>query len=244
MDKSLIGEASPIQSRSNDKISIIIPVLNEVASVKATLSPLQWAANVELIVVDGGSVDGTPDLAASLGAQVIKAAVGRAHQMNVGAAAATGDILLFLHADTMLPQGFETMVRGLLRQTEVIAGAFALGINAELQGLRLIETMVNWRSRFLQTPYGDQAIFLTAPVFREMGGFQEMPLMEDFELVQRLKRRGKIAIAPAAVLTSGRRWEKIGVLKTTLINQFIVLAYYLGVSPTRLARWYAAAKGK
>ena len=170
-----MGEESPIQPRSNPKISVIIPVLNEAAAIGATLTPLQWAANVEVIVVDGGSVDCTRDLAASLGLKFIEASVGRAHQMNVGAAAAAGDVLLFLHADTALPHGFESTVRRLLRQPEVIAGAFALQINAELRGLRLIETMTNWRSRFLQTPYGDQAIFLPAPVFRRIGGFQEMP---------------------------------------------------------------------
>ena len=226
------------------KISIIIPVLNEAAIIEATLTPLQGGLNLEVIVVDGGSLDRTRALAESLGARVFEAPAGRAHQMNVGAAAATGEILLFLHADTALPQGFETLARQVLLRPGVIAGAFALQINADLRGLRLIETLVNWRSRFLQTPYGDQAIFLPAKVFKQLGGFQEIPLMEDFEFVQRLKRIGRIAIAPASVITSGRRWQKIGVLRTTLINQLIVLAYFLGVSPNRLARWYSVVKRK
>ena len=233
-----------IQPGLDRGISIIIPVLNEAATIEATLSPLQGATNIEVIVVDGGSLDRTPELAESLGAKVYDSSAGRACQMNFGAAAATGEILLFLHADTALPQGFEAMVRQLLLRPGVIAGAFALQINADLRGLRLIENIANLRSRFLQTPYGDQAIFLPASVFHRLGGFQEIPLMEDFEFVQRLKRMGRIAIAPASVITSGRRWQKIGVLKTTLINQLIVLAYFLGVSPTRLARWYAGSKGK
>lgn len=244
LENSPAWEEALIQPSQDRKISVIIPVLNEAATLEKTLTPLQEAANVEVIVVDGGSLDGTRNLAESLGAKVFETSVGRARQMNVGAAAATGEILLFLHADTTLPQGFEAMVRQLLLKPGVIAGAFALQIKADLRGLRLIETMVNWRSRFLQTPYGDQAIFLSAKAFQALGGFQEIPLMEDFELVQRLKGIGKIAIAPAFAVTSGRRWQKFGVVKTTLINQLIILAYFLGVSPTRLARWYSGSKGK
>ena len=237
-------EKTLIQPSLNREISVIIPVLNEAATIGTTLTPLKDAANIEVIVVDGGSLDCTRDLAESLGAKVFEAPAGRARQMNAGAAAATGEILLFLHADTVLPQGFEVMVHQALLKPGVIAGAFALRINTNLRGLRLIETMTNWRSRFLQMPYGDQAIFLPAKVFRRLGGFQQIPLMEDFEFVQRLKRKGRIAIVPASVITSGRRWQKIGVLKTTLINQLIILAYFLGVPPTQLAHWYSSSKGK
>ncbi len=220
------------------KISIVIPVLNEAATIQETLTRIQNASDVEVIVVDGGSQDETVALAQSVGVKVIAATSGRASQMNAGAAVATGSILLFLHADTHLPPAFDTLVRQVLQNTGTIAGAFELRIDAELWGIRLIEKMVNWRSRFLSLPYGDQAIFLKASIFKEIGGFPNLPIMEDFELMRRLKRYGKIAIAPAPVLTSGRRWQKLGVVRTTLINQLIIISYFLGVPPAKLARWY------
>jgi rSAM/selenodomain-associated transferase 2 len=228
------------------KISIIIPVLNEAATIQETLIRLQEASEVEVIVVDGGSRDETVAiakcvgkvLAKSLPINVISTAAGRARQMNAGAAAATGDILLFLHADTHLPIGFDILVRQALQNPGTIAGAFELRINAQLLGLRLIEKMVNMRSRFLSMPYGDQAIFLKATLFHEIGGFPEIPIMEDFEFMLRLRHQGRITLVPAPVLTSGRRWQKLGVVKTTLINQLIIVCYFLGVSPEQLIRWY------
>jgi rSAM/selenodomain-associated transferase 2 len=228
------------------KISIVIPVLNEAATIQETLTRIQNASDVEVIVVDGGSQDETVAIAKHLrktfapffGMKVISAAAGRANQMNAGAAVATGDILVFLHADTCLPPEFDFLLPLALQDAATIAGAFELRINAQLRGLRLIERMVNVRSRFLSMPYGDQAIFLKASVFHEMGGFPNLPIMEDFELMRRLKRHGRIAIISAPVLTSGRRWQKLGVVKTTLINQVVIVAYLLGVSPTQIVRWY------
>ncbi|MBW4543598.1 MAG: TIGR04283 family arsenosugar biosynthesis glycosyltransferase [Symplocastrum torsivum CPER-KK1] len=221
-----------------EKISIIIPVLNEANTINAVLARILGASNVEVIVVDGGSQDETVALAQSVGVKVIAVTSGRASQMNAGAAVATGSILLFLHADTHLPPAFDTLVRQVLQNTGAIAGAFELRIDAELWGIRVIEKMVNWRSRFLSLPYGDQAIFLQASIFKEIGGFLNLPIMEDFELMRCLKRYGKIAIVPAPVLTSGRRWQKLGVVRTTLINQLIIIGYFLGVPPAKLARWY------
>ena len=221
-----------------EKISIIIPVLNEANTINGVLARILGASNVEVIVVDGGSQDETVALAQSVGVKVIAVTGGRASQMNAGAAVATGSILLFLHADTHLPPAFDTLVRQVLQNTGAIAGAFELRIDAELWGIRVIEKMVNWRSRFLSLPYGDQAIFLKASIFKEIGGFPNLPIMEDFELMRRLKRYGKIAIASAPVLTSGRRWQKLGVVRTTLINQLIIISYFLGVPPAKLARWY------
>jgi uncharacterized protein len=215
-------------------ISVIIPTLNEAKALQrwSTIAP------AELIVVDGGSEDDTIALAKDLGATVITSEPGRAKQMNEGAAIARSNILLFLHADTRLPDNFLELVQKTLAQPQVVAGAFELVIEGDLLGLRWVERGVNWRSRYLQMPYGDQAIFLKAETFRQLGGFAPLPIMEDFEFIKRLQKIGKIAIAPASVITSGRRWQKLGVIKTTLINQVAIAAYYLGVSPERILRLY------
>lgn len=218
------------------KISIIIPVLNEAKAIAQTINQAQNATAVEIIVVDGGSTDGTIETLSSF--QVISAPRSKAAQMNAGVAAARGDILLFLHADTHLPVGFDTWVRQTLAQPGIIAGAFQLKIDGQNPGLRVVEKMVNLRSRYCQMPYGDQAIFLKTTTFQQLGGFPNQPIMEDFELIRRLQRMGRIAIAPLPVITSARRWQKLGILKTTLINQIVIIAYFLGVSPNRIASWY------
>ncbi|MCU0547634.1 MAG: TIGR04283 family arsenosugar biosynthesis glycosyltransferase [Oscillatoriaceae cyanobacterium Prado104] len=220
------------------KISIIIPALNEAPRIAQTINTAQNAQNVEIIVADGGSKDGTTEIAKSLGVLVISTNPGRAVQMNAGAAAATGDILLFLHADTQLPDGFDTCARLALAKPHTAAGAFELAIADRRLSLRVIEIGVNWRSRFWQMPYGDQAIFLPAATFAKIGGFPNLPLMEDFEFVRRLQRFGCIEIVSQPVLTSARRWQQLGVIKTTAINQIVIIAYFLGVPPDRLAFWY------
>jgi uncharacterized protein len=226
------------------KISIVIPALNEANSIAKVLASLHDLPNLEIILVDGGSSDNTVSIAQSFGVKAISSETGRAHQMNVGAKAATGEILLFLHADTVLPSGFGTMVRSTLQpplrgeNPAPVAGAFSLQIDDPLLSLRAIEWLVAWRSTWRQMPYGDQAIFLTAAKFWELGGFVEMPIMEDFELIRQLQRQGRIEILAAPVVTSARRWLRRGVWQTTLINQSIVIGYLLGVSPTRLATWY------
>ena len=219
-------------------ISVIIPVLNEAAAIETTVSRVKQAIGVEVIVVDGGSEDATVGLVEALGIKLIPSSPGRAIQMNVGAAAAKGDILLFLHGDSYLPPGYEDLVRFALTKPQTIAGAFQLRIDADKFSVRLVEKFVNLRSRFLGMPYGDQAIFLKATVFEEVGGFPPLPIMEDFELMRRLRRLGKISIVPAKVITSGRRWLKLGVVKTTLINQVVIVGYFLGISPRKLRNWY------
>jgi rSAM/selenodomain-associated transferase 2 len=193
---------------------------------------------LELIIADGGSDDNTVAVAQSLGAQVLKSLPGKALQMNAGAEAARGDILLFLHADTRLAPGFVEQVRDTLSQPGVSAGAFRLSIDGRGVGLRIIEWLAHFRSRVLQMPYGDQGIFVRADMFSSVGGFPVLPIMEDFELVRRLKRKGRIKILPLAAITSPRRWEKLGVLRTTVINQAIIIGYLLGLSPHKLAEWY------
>ncbi|MEG4573230.1 TIGR04283 family arsenosugar biosynthesis glycosyltransferase [Microcoleus sp. N3A4] len=226
----------------NLKISIIIPVLNEAPTIAPVISSAGNAQNVEIIVADGGSSDGTADIAKSLGVRVISTAPGRAAQMNAGAAVATGDILLFLHADTLLPREYDYFARLVLANPSAVAGAFELKIDARRLSLRLVETGVNWRSNFLQMPYGDQAIFLSSATFDKIGGFPDLPLMEDFEFVRRLKKQGRIEIVPHPVLTSARRWQQLGVIKTTAINQIVIIGYFFGVSPDRLAFWYKGQK--
>lgn len=226
------------------KISIIIPVLNEAATIARTLSHLEGGDNLEVIVVDGGSIDETAELAGSRGAKVIQSNPGKAVQMNTGAAAAAGDILVFLHADTLLPEDFSHQIVSALNQNGVAAGAFRLTIDSSGAGIRIIERMANLRSRFLRLPYGDQALFMKKSLFKEIRGFPDLPIMEDFILVRRLKRKGKILIVPAAVVTSPRRWLNLGIFKTWLINQLIIIAYYLGIPPERLTRLYRREKGK
>lgn len=220
------------------RLSIVIPVLNETENLPQTFATLPQSPDLEVIVVDGGSTDGTIAVAESWGARVVRTSPGRAQQMNLGARLARGEVLLFLHGDTRLPAGFAALIDRTLAQPTVVAGAFELHIDGTLPGLRLVEWGVKWRSRLFQMPYGDQALFLKAKTFQSVGGFAELPIMEDFELVRRLRRLGRVAIVPAAVLTHDRRWRKLGVLRTTLINQGVIAAYFLGMSPDRLAHWY------
>ncbi|MDA2937771.1 TIGR04283 family arsenosugar biosynthesis glycosyltransferase [Acidobacteria bacterium AH-259-A15] len=225
-------------SASSANISVIIPALNEAKAIGLALGSIRNCTGVERIVADGGSVDKTVEVARSFGAKVVHSPPGRARQMNAGAKAAKGGLLVFLHADTRLPEGFDDHIRRIMNQSNAIAGAFELQIDAPSPGLRIIEKVANWRSRRLQLPYGDQAIFLRADLFRQIGGFPDLPIMEDFEFVRRLRSQGRVVIAPAATLTSARRWQKLGTLQTTLTNQAVVLAFCLGVDPSRLARWY------
>jgi rSAM/selenodomain-associated transferase 2 len=223
---------------------VIIPTLNEAQAIETTISKLKKYRQTEIIIVDGGSQDRTVEIARSMGVRVLKSAVSKATQMNTGAAEATGNVLLFLHADTRLPENFENCVPAALARDEICAGAFSLSIDSDAGGLRFIERVANWRSRFFQMPYGDQALFVSRNLFHEIGGYPEYPIMEDFELVRRLKRKGKIVILPESVQTSPRRWLNYGILKTWMLNQIIIIAYYLGISPQRLSQWYNRDKGK
>ena len=219
-------------------ISIIIPALNEASNISATLATTPGDSTAEVIVVDGGSMDDTVAVAESFGAKVLLTQAGRARQMNAGATEASGDVLLFLHADTRLPKDFDAYIRDALAEPGAIAGAFRLELDGRQRGLRFIEMMANWRSRRLQMPYGDQAIFIRAEVFHRFGGFPQMPLMEDFEMMRRLRKQGRIIVAPVPVISSARRWLKLGIFRTTLINQVVIAAYLAGAKPERIVRWY------
>jgi len=220
------------------KISVIVPALNEARAAPATLERALAGDDVEVIVVDGGSSDETAAKAESLGARVVKGSPPRSAQQNLGAKTASGGAYLFLHADTLLPKGWDRMVRETLAGPGVAGGAFELGIDSDAGSLRPIERLANYRSRSMGLPFGDQALFMRAEVFGRAGGFPEIELMEDYEMARRLGRRGRLRIVPSKVLTSPRRWETLGVLRNTLINQAIIVSYRLGVSPVRLARWY------
>ncbi len=219
-------------------ISVIIPTWNEESNISALLEVLVGAPNVETIVVDGNSSDRTQEIAASHNIKVIRSPRCRATQMNTGAKNAGGDILLFLHADTRLPANWPLMVRNALAEPGTAAGAFEFAIDDKMKRLRIIERLTNFRSRKFELPYGDQAIFLKADLFRRIGGYNDLPIMEDFELIRRLRKFGRIITLPARAFTSGRRWRNLGILRTTLINQAMILGYFFGISPERLARWY------
>jgi rSAM/selenodomain-associated transferase 2/rSAM/selenodomain-associated transferase 1 len=223
-------------------LSVVIPALDEAEQLGATLAVLAPNPEVEVLVIDGGSTDATADIARAAGVRTLMARPPRSIQMNAGAAAANADILMFLHADTRLPLDFPAQVRQTMADDRVAAGAFHLQIDAAGKGLRLIEQVANWRSSLLQMPYGDQALFLRRDLFWDLGAFLPIPIMEDFELVQRLKPRGRIVLAPGTAMTSARRWLKLGVWRTWLINQAVIGAYYAGVSPQRLAGWYRGKK--
>ena len=224
--------------RTTARISVIIPTLNEAHFIRTALESTRNASRVENIVVDGGSVDGTVDIARACCTRIVDSPPGRACQMNRGADAASGELLVFLHADSRLPDGFDQHVRTLIDHSGVVAGAFQLGIDSPSFSLRMIEKAANWRSRYLQMPYGDQAIFLERERFLLMGGFPNLPIMEDFEFVRRLRSQGRIVIAPAPATTSARRWQRLGSFHTTFINQMVILGFYAGVDPSRLALWY------
>ena len=238
----VVGQFATLPSE-RPLISIIVPTLNEAGSIGATLESAQAGTGVEIIAVDGGSSDGTTELAKAFGARLLTVAGGRARQVNAGARAARGDVLLFLHGDTRLPEEFDRHVLESMAKPDTVAGAFALGIDGHEFGLRLIEKLANFRSRLFQMPYGDQALFLRSDLFRWLGGFPEIPIMEDFVFVRLIKKHGRVVIAPVAVSTSARRWRSLGILKATLINQIVLLAYFLGCDPERLARWYRRQRG-
>lgn len=220
------------------KISVIIPALNEELAIGRTLGSFEGNGAHETIVVDGGSTDGTLKEATRPGVLPVSAPPGRAVQMNAGAEKASGDVFLFLHADTRLPHGAMEAIRSALSDPGVVGGAFTLAIDSTKPFLGWVARMANLRTRLTRVPYGDQGIFVRRDTFQEIGGFPAWPLMEDVDFCRRLKKRGRVVILEEKVLTSPRRWEAEGPLYVTLKNRTLVLLFLFGVSPYRLKRWY------
>lgn len=218
--------------------SIIIPTLNEEQRLTQTLQSVCGESSCEVIVADGGSSDATLSIAESFGARVVQSQPGRGRQMNAGAAVATGETLLFLHGDSQLPENFVDSIQQTLSRENCCAGAFRLKIDDPARAFKLLAWGANQRARWLQLPYGDQGLFLPSRRFFALGGYGNLPLMEDVELCQRLQQRGRIELADDYVVTSARRWKKLGVARTTLVNQMCLTGYLLGISPERLAGWY------
>jgi rSAM/selenodomain-associated transferase 2 len=224
------------------RISVIIPVFCERAVINETVEAvrrLKGGGTAEIIVVDGQAEGET--LAAIRDASVHKvpSKKGRGGQLNRGAAVATGDVLLFLHADTVLPHAAFERIADAMRDEACAGGAFDLRIASPRSGFRAIETVANLRSRLTRIPYGDQAIFIRGSCFRSIGGFKEIPIMEDVDLMRRIKRKNwRIVIFREPVITSARRWEKEGLVFGTLRNWSLMTLYLCGVSPERLARFY------
>lgn len=221
------------------KVSIILPVLNEENTITAALACLQpfRRAGHEVIVVDGGSDDNTLLLANEAADTVVVSRPGRAVQMNNGAAVASGDVFLFLHADTVLPDGaLQTMA--LLAEKPDFWGRFDLRLSGENYIFRLIEWLINLRSRISSVATGDQAMFVERGVFERVNGFPEIALMEDIALSKRLKKRSSPVCLKQRVTTSSRRWEQNGVLATVILMWKLRLYYFLGVRPEKLAQLY------
>jgi rSAM/selenodomain-associated transferase 2 len=221
-------------------LSVIIPVLNEAAVLRDTLSALRplRADGHELIVVDGGSCDASAAIAAELADRVLRAERGRARQMNAGAHVARGDVLLFLHADTRLPAQAARIIFDGLRARNAAWGRFDVRLSGSHPLLRVVERMMNWRSRVGGIATGDQAIFVRRELFAAVGGFPEIPLMEDVALCKTLKRHGRPLCLAHTITTSSRRWEAHGVIRTIVLMWCLRLAYALGADPHRLARSY------
>jgi rSAM/selenodomain-associated transferase 2 len=223
------------------QISIIIPTLNEESRIGDALAALKGEPWAEVVVVDGGSADRTAEVAR--GFEFVRLIAGeranRGHQMNQGARAATGDALLFLHADVRLPPDAIVVIKQSLADGRVLGGCFQISFPAAAPpSLKLVAWGINLRTRWFQTATGDQAIFVRRQVFEEIGGYETFPLMEDIEFFNRIKRRGRVAVLAAKVEISPRRWLKYGIWRTVLLMYALRAGYWLGISPATLKRFF------
>jgi rSAM/selenodomain-associated transferase 2 len=223
---------------SEVSVAVIVPVLNEAENITALIDDLGRHAFSELVVVDGGSDDGTPEIvAATKTVRLIRTQRGRGSQLNAGATAVSADVLLFLHADTRLPKGALQQIRAVLSDERILGGCFRLAFDVKHPMLSLYSRASAFDTVF--TTFGDQAYFVRAAAFRDVDGFPDWPFLEDVELRRRLRRRGKFVKAHASVVTSARRFRAEGILRRQLLNALILCAFLVGVPAQRLARWYA-----
>jgi rSAM/selenodomain-associated transferase 2 len=228
------------QAETAGRLSVIVPMLNEAESIAATLRALRAGApRSEIIVVDGGSTDQSREAAGVLCDLLIQAPRGRARQLNAGAAAASGEMLAFVHADTLVPSTFAGDIEAAMDDPAVVGGRFDVALDAPGPVYRIIGLLISQRSRLSRTGTGDQAIFVRRRVFESLGGFPEIDICEDLDFTRRLKRAGAVACLRSRVTTSARRWQHGGLARTIFRMWTIRLLYLLGVSPARLHRWYA-----
>ena len=223
-------------------ISVIVPVLNEEKAIAATLEALVTLAPYEIIIADGGSADRTRELAGPFQVKVISSERGRGRQMNRGADEASGDVLLFLHADTCLPASALNDIKAALSEPRYLGGRFDVELAGAHWLLPLVGRLISYRSRVSKVATGDQALFVRREVFERMRGFPDMPLLEDVAFCRTLKRLGDVACLRSRVITSARRWEVDGVWRTIFRMWIIKLLYLAGVSPARLKQFYADAR--
>lgn len=224
------------------KVSVIIPTLNEALVLENTLAKIREYGPCEIIIGDGGSRDATLDIAGKFNAKIVSAPAGRAVQMNAAARYATGDTLLFLHADSVMDrQGYRKMM-GTMSGNSTVGGAFSLRIQSEKLSLKLISWAATLRSKHLHIVYGDQAIFVRTDIFKRMGGFSPIPICEDVDFFNKLKKEGEIVILDEEIQTSARRWLAQGVIFTTLRNWLIAGLFLLGFPPRILSKWYVAIR--
>lgn len=220
-------------------LSIVVPALDEAVNLERLLPDLAARCpGVEVIVADGGSRDATAAIARRAGARVVESPRGRARQMNAGARAASGDVLLFLHADTALPDGAVEAIAAALADPRVVGGRFDVRFTSPRWPFRMIAALMNVRSRWSGISTGDQGIFVRRAAFDALGGYADIPLMEDVELTRRLKRAGRLASLRLRVTTSSRKWEREGIARTIALMWTLRLLYACGASPARLVGWY------
>ncbi len=219
-------------------ISVIIPTLNDEASLPVTLRQLGDQPDVELIVVDGGSTDRTVSIAQQFTPYVFRSSLGRARQMNAGARHATGDILLFLHADTFLLPGALYEIQRRIIGDGAVGGAFDLHMDSEQRLYRVAANLANRRSRWLGLPYGDQGVFVWRQVFSALGGYPEIPILEDLAFARQLRNAGRLTFVHTGLVASSRRWNANGVFRTELVHWWIMVLFFLRVPPRQLRRIY------
>lgn len=222
-------------------ISVIIPAFNEQHALQSLRQSIGPVSDSEIIVVDGGSSDLSFDIAVTFAHKVLKCERGRGAQMNAGARVASGDVLLFLHADSVLPPDWYSLITEALENPSTAGGAFDLRLSGDRAAYLLIGRAASLRSRLTRTPLGDQGIFARKAVFADLGGYRAIPIMEDADFVRRLRAKGRLVFIPHPIKTSPRKWEQHGILRTTATHLLVLAGYYLGIPPHALQKLYRAA---